>query len=144
MGVGSSRPTRGRTAELWHTDLRCASHEEAAGPRPQGLGPRDSHSALCGRCGCQRSTAEVDLHAARKGGALLSVKVRTAEAERGRLTAKTEEWVFHGTSLETARNIMQEGFLVGGVDTSAITGRAVPVTNRRDWPAGRLLPRRPL
>ena len=38
--------------------------------------------------------------------------------------------VFHGTSSEqAAQNIMREGFLVGGVDTSQITGSAVGVKN---------------
>jgi hypothetical protein len=51
------------------------------------------------------------------------------EAAKQGLTAKKEEWVFHGTSAVTAQNnvIMQEGFLVGGADTSAITGKRIPI-----------------
>lgn len=40
---------------------------------------------------------------------------------------RTEEWVFHGMSAATAQNIMLEGFLVGGVDTSSITGQRIPI-----------------
>ena len=45
--------------------------------------------------------------------------------------------VFHGTSSEqAAQNIMREGFLVGGVDTSRITGSAVGVMNGSSYGNG--------
>jgi hypothetical protein len=59
------------------------------------------------------------------------------EATRAGLQSKQHEWVFHGTSsAETAHSIMQEGFLVGGVDTSRISGCFVPVANGKQFGTG--------
>ena len=49
---------------------------------------------------------------------------------------KTEEWVFHGTSAATAQNIMMEGFLVGGIDTSSITRQRIQIQNGANYGQG--------